>query len=174
MICNRIGIVRAVHLIKKYGEEEENYQRKHYEGIDLIIVDEIDRLKLQHLEQLRAIYDENELAMIFIGMPGIEKRLSRYPQLYSRIGFAHEFDNLSKDETHHIIEYKWSDLGLDLKLEDFSDYEAITSIIKITKGNFRLLHRLFAQIHRILEINQLNTITTEVVEAARDSLVIGI
>ena len=40
--------------------------------------------------------------------------------------------------TKHIIflEYKWADLGIDIKLEDFSDYEAITTIIKITKGNF--------------------------------------
>lgn len=53
-------------------------------------------------------------------------------------------------------------------------YEAITTIIKITKGNFRLIHRLFAQIDRILRINQLDQITVEVVEAARDSLVIGI
>lgn len=30
------------------------------------------------------------------------------------------------------------------------------------------------QIHRILEINQLNTITVDVVEAAIDSLVMGI
>ncbi len=44
-----------------------------FKYIDLIIVDEIDRLKVQHLEQLRAIYDEHNLAMIFIGMPGIEK-----------------------------------------------------------------------------------------------------
>lgn len=65
--------------------------------------------------------------MVLIGMPGIEKRLSRYPQLYFRIGFAHEFDNLSKDEIHHILEYKWADLGIDIKLEDFSDYEAITT-----------------------------------------------
>lgn len=170
----RIGLTRTTYLIEKEGKEEEGYSSNAYEGIDLVIVDEIDRLKLQHFEQLRDIYDQNDLAMVLIGMPGIEKRLSRYPQLYSRIGFAHEFDSLSKDETHHIIEYKWSDLGLDLKLEDFSDYEAITSIIKITKGNFRLLHRLFAQIHRILEINELNTITVEVVEAARDSLVIGL
>ncbi|EHS74009.1 hypothetical protein IS125_2526, partial [Staphylococcus aureus subsp. aureus IS-125] len=119
-------------------------------------------------------YDEHNLAMIFIGMPGIEKKLSRYPQLYSRIGFAHEFDNLSKDETHHILEYKWQDLGFDLKLEDFTDYEAITTIIKITKGNFRLIHRLFAQIDRIMDINGLDKISTEVVETARDSLVIGI
>ncbi|MGC3596205.1 ATP-binding protein, partial [Enterococcus faecium] len=69
-------------------------------------------------------------------MPAIEKPVRRYAQLYSRIGFAHEFDNRRKDETHHIIENKWSDLGLDLKLEDFSDYQAITRIIKITKGNF--------------------------------------
>ena len=40
-------------------------------------------------------------------MPDIEKRLARYPQLYSKIGFAHAFDKLSKDETHHILEYKW-------------------------------------------------------------------
>ncbi|GAB5830880.1 hypothetical protein JMUB7547_28020 [Staphylococcus aureus] len=117
---------------------------------------------------------EHNLAMIFIGMPGIEKKLSRYPQLYSRIGFAHEFDNLSKDETHHILEYKWQDLGFDLKLEDFTDYEAITTIIKITKGNFRLIHRLFAQIDRIMDINGLDKISTEVVVTARDSLVIGL
>ena len=33
-----------------------------FKYIDLIIVDEIDRLKVQHLEQLRAIYDEHNLA----------------------------------------------------------------------------------------------------------------
>lgn len=81
---------------------------------------------------------------------------------------------MNKDETHHILEYKWSELGVSIKLEDFSDYEAITSIIRITGGNFRLIHRLFAQIDRILEINQLQSITVEVVEAARDSLVLGL
>lgn len=107
-------------------------------------------------------------------MPGIEKKLTRYPQLYSRIGFTHEFDKLSKDETHHILEHKWGELGLSITIEDFSDYEAITSIIKITNGNFRLIQCLFSQIEHILKINNLTIITTEVVEAARDSLVIGI
>lgn len=169
----RMNMVRTMYKVLNRGEEEE-YSTNSFEDIDLIIVDEIDRLKVQNLEQLRDIYDRNDIAMILIGMPGIEKRLARYPQLYSRIGFAHEFDKLSKDETHHILEYKWEELGLSIKLEDFSDYEAITSIIKITGGNFRLIQRLFTQIERILEINNLETITTEVVEAARDSLVIGI
>ncbi|HEI9576254.1 MAG: AAA family ATPase [Bacillota bacterium] len=171
-IGSRMNMVKNMY--KVLTEEEETYSTNIYEDIDLIIVDEIDRLKVQNLEQLRDIYDRNDIAMILIGMPGIEKRLARYPQLYSRIGFAHEFDKLSKDEAHHILEYKWEELGLSIKLEDFSDYEAITSIIKITGGNFRLIQRLFTQIERILEINKLEKITTEVVEAARDSLVIGI
>lgn len=172
-IGTRMNMVRTRYRVLAKGEEEVYYTDP-YKDIDLIIIDEIDRLKMQNLEQLRDIYDRNDIAMILIGMPGIEKRLARYPQLYSRIGFAHEFDKLSKDETHHILEYKWEELGLSVKLEDFSDYEAITSIIKITGGNFRLIQRLFSQIERILEINKLEKITTEVVEAARDSLVIGI
>lgn len=173
MIGGKMGMVKSMYRVLQLGAEEK-YSTNAYEEIDLIIIDEIDRLKIQHLEQLRDIYDQNDLAIIFIGMPGIEKRLARYPQLYSRIGFAHEFDRLSKDEIHHIMEYKWEELRLSVQLEDFANYEAVTSIIKITSGNFRLIQRLFTQIERILEINNLETITTEVVEAARDSLVIGV
>ncbi|MDJ0594526.1 MAG: ATP-binding protein, partial [Pleurocapsa sp. MO_226.B13] len=44
---------------------------------------------------------------------------------------------------------------------------------RITNGNFRLLNRLFRQIQRVIKINELNCITAEVVEAARECLVIG-
>lgn len=59
-------------------------------------------------------------------------------------------------------------------MKDFSDYEAINMIIRITGGNFRLIHRLFTQIDRIMKINSISTITNDVIEAARDSLVIGV
>lgn len=47
-------------------------------------------------------------------------------------------------------------------------------VIKIIKGNFRLIYRLFSQIGRIMDTNGLDKISTEVVEIARDGLVIGI
>ncbi|MGE7364971.1 AAA family ATPase, partial [Staphylococcus cohnii] len=147
-------------------------QNNNYE-IDLIIIDEIDRLNYKTLEIIRDIYDQLDIGMILIGMPGIEKRLSRYPQLYSRIGFSHQFDKLTNDELKHILEYKWQELSLPVSYEDFEDYEAINTVIKITNGNFRLVQRLFSQIVRIMEINELNKITVDVIETAREGLLIG-
>ncbi|MCI2953384.1 AAA family ATPase [Staphylococcus capitis] len=153
-------------------EELVRLQPRNYE-IDLIIIDEVDRLNYKTLEIIRDIYDQLDIGVVLIGMPGIEKRLSRYPQLYSRIGFSHQFEKLSNDELKHVLEYRWNELSLPLSYEDFEDYESINTVIKITNGNFRLVQRLFSQIIRIMEINELNKINVEVIETARDGLLIG-
>ena len=141
--------------------------------LKLIIVDEADRLKMAGLEQMRDLYDRGQLGLVLIGMPGLEKRLARYAQLYSRVGFVHQFRTLSTEEMQFILAHKWQQLGLNLTPNDFTDAEAVAAITRITAGNFRLIQRLFAQIDRILQINELRTVTKEVVEAARETLVVG-
>ena len=141
--------------------------------IELIIVDEIERLSASALEALRDLFDRGEVGLILVGMPGMEKRMARYPQLYSRVGFAHHYRPLQGDELAFVLARHWRKLGLSLDAVDFSDTQAVASIARITGGNFRLLHRLFVQIERILKINGLTFITDEVVNAARSTLVIG-
>ena len=138
----------------------------------LLVIDETDRLKMVGLEQTRSIFDEGGVGMILIGMPGLEKRLARYPQFYSRIGFVHEFRPLAASEIRQLLERHWTPPGVKL-LGAAIDSIAGASIIRITGGNFRLLNRLLTQVERILEINTLPSVTKEVVEAARENLVIG-
>ncbi len=72
-----------------------------------------------------------------------------------------------------MLSHYWEKLDLKMNPNDFTDAEAIAAIARITNGNFRLLNRLFRQIQRVIKINELNCITAEVVEAARECLVIG-
>jgi len=120
---------------------------------ELILIDEADRLKVLPLEQVRDIYDRTKIGVVLIGMPGLEKRLARYPQLYSRVGFVHHFRELSTDELRFILAHKWQQLGLAFSSDDFTDAEALAAIARITGGNFRLVQRLFSQIERIMQIN---------------------
>jgi len=141
--------------------------------VRLILVDEADRLKVTSLEQLRDLFDRNQVGLILIGMPGIEKRLARYPQLYSRVGFVHAFRTLRAEEMRRLLSEHWPEMGRTMPPAGISDREAVAAIIRITGGNFRLLHRLLSQIERILTLNRLEAVTPDVVDAARESLVIG-
>lgn len=159
-----------------YGDVARAYTRKRQElgsAARLIVVDEADRLKMPSLEQLRDLFDRTQVGLVLIGMPGLEKRLARFAQFYSRIGFAHEFRPLSAAQVRQLLEQHWTPPGVKLPAEDPLQEETVAAIVRVTGGNFRLLHRLLTQMERILEINQLKQVTSAVVEAARESLVIG-
>jgi DNA transposition AAA+ family ATPase len=139
---------------------------------ELILIDETDRIKMTGLEQLRDIFDRGGVGLVLIGMPGLERRLARYAQLYSRIGFVHEFRPLGPAEVRALLG-RWRPPEVSLPEDLLADDEGVAALIRITGGNFRLLDRLLAQVGRILAINGLETVTREVVEAAREVLVIG-
>lgn len=141
--------------------------------VELLIVDEAERLSMAALDYLRDTFDRSDIGLILIGMPGIEKRMARFPQLYSRVGFAHHYRPLQGNKLSFVLTRHWRKLGLCLDGADFTDAQAIAAIARITGGNFRLLHGLFVQIERVLRINDLTVITDDVVDAARSTLVIG-
>jgi len=92
---------------REYAEKE----RRINDPTTLIVIDEADRLRMASLEQVRAIFDAQEIGLILIGMPGLEKRLARYPQFYSRIGFVHEFRPLGAPEIRNLLEQHWAPAG---------------------------------------------------------------
>lgn len=141
--------------------------------VELVIIDEAERLTPTALELLRDEHDRHGLAIIFIGMPGIDQLFRHYPQLYSRLGFSHNYRSLGRDELLFVLDRQWKRLGAALDMDDFTDAQAVAAIERITRGNFRLFERLFPQVRRVMKINQLETITDDVVEAAASILVIG-
>lgn len=140
---------------------------------ELVIIDEAERLKPQSFELIRELYDAGQATFIFIGMPGIEKIIARFPQLYSRVGFVHQFKNLGKSEVEFIIAKHFSKLGVSIDESVFGDQEAVSTIIRMTNGNFRLVNRLLKQSKRIMQVNCMTSLTTEIIEAARKCLLIG-
>ncbi len=154
------------------GREEFLVTRRFSQLIELLIVDEANRLKDAGLEQIRDIADRGEIGLVLLGMPGLDKRLQRAPQLYSRIGFAHEIGPLSEEETRFFLEQRWSH-RVSAHSDDFTDQEAVAAILRITQGNMRLIDRLMMQVERVLIANQLQVVTKEVVETARKNLIIG-
>lgn len=153
-------------------EEFAALERQIGDPTTLIVIDEADRLRMAALEQVRAIFDAGEIGVVLIGMPGLEKRLARYPQFYSRVGFVHEFRPLGRSERQQLLSEHWAPQGVTLPRKPL-DRETAAAIIRVTGGNFRLLSRLLTQIERLVEINLLEEVTKAVVEAARESLVIG-
>jgi DNA transposition AAA+ family ATPase len=120
---------------------------------------------LSAARQLRSIFDENGFGMVLIGMPGIEKRVARYPQFFSRIGFVHEFRPLSDSDIQILLEQRWTPVGIHLPAPAPAP-EVIAAVIRSTRGNFRLLVRLLTQMERVLAINGLETLSVDVVETA--------
>ncbi|MET4540893.1 hypothetical protein ABIE37_002681 [Arthrobacter bambusae] len=87
-------------------------------------------------------------------------------------GFSHRNRSVGREEPLFVLDRHWKRLGKTLDPEDFTDAQAMAAIERITRGNFRLLERLFPQITRVLKINQLETITDDIIEAAASVLVI--
>lgn len=159
-------VAEATKVVRDTFDVPQNY-------LELILVDEADRLNMAGLEQLRDTYDRTGVGLILIGQPGIEKKLSRYAQLYSRVGFAHLFRSVPEEDMRGIIAQQITTIEPSLHPDQVTDPDGVAAMIHVVAGNLRLLQKLCAQISRTLNLNDLHHVTKAVVETAREGLVIG-
>lgn len=139
---------------------------------EMVIVDEADRLTVPSLEQLRDVHDRTGVALILMGTPEIGRRVARYSQLNSRLGFVHHYKPMEDEETRFVLQRKWEEVGLAFSPDDFDDVEAMAAVVRITEGNLRKMKKLFAQVERVLELNGVTRINKEVVDRAREAIYI--
>ena len=139
----------------------------------ILLVDEADRLNVNSMEYLRDLYDHHGFGLVLIGMPGLEKRLKRYPQLYSRVGFAHHFRELNTQDLTTLLTGRDQANQPLLAHPPFADELTLGAVVRTCRGNMRLLTRLLSQIDRIVTINQLEKVTLEVVQKASMLLTLG-
>jgi len=102
--------------------------------------------------------------------PKVRRRSECLGELKSHLG--RDAGAPSSESLQELLEQRWTPVGVTLPDEPFAP-EVMARLIRMTGGNFRLLTRLLTQIERVLEVNELHIVSTEAVEAARESLVIG-
>lgn len=136
--------------------------------IDLIIIDEAYRLRYEALEELRDLQETWRIAVVLIGDPGMDRRLDRQPHFAHRVGFLHQYHQLSLEDATRYMSYKVEQLQVPGLTND-----VCSAIFWYTQGNFRMLNTLFMQIGRLLKINEMSEVTRELVDAAREIVLFG-
>jgi len=101
-------------------------------------------LKISSLEQVRAHYDTGGVGVGSDGMPGYRETSVPVPPAVFTDWFVHEFRPLGLDQLTRLFERHWSPAGVKLPASG-PDAETVATILRVTRGNFRLLSRLLAR-----------------------------
>lgn len=138
-------------------------------GIDLVILDEADRLNHQALEMVRSIYDRTGVPILLIGMTDIVRNLRSHKKFYSRVGIAYHFEPLSFEQ---LVEcspklhplFNGTNGELDRPILDF--------VFHSTRGEFRRIERLVSQANRLRVANDQSSFSLGLFQTAA-SLLLG-
>ncbi len=128
------------------GKEEFLVTRRFSHFIELLIVDEANRLKDAGLNSSVILRTVESLAWCCWGCLAW-KSVSRAPQLYSRIGFAHEMDRYPRRKCGFSGEALESSVSSPILM--ILPIKRRLPRFRITKGNIRLIERLMMQVEHV-------------------------
>ena len=138
--------------------------------LELLILDEAERLSRHCLDMIRAIYDRTRVPVLLIGMADILRNLRSHKKFYSRIGIAYNYEPLSIEQLASYLEVlhpllKEIDLETEKTLLEF--------IYQSTRGEFRRINQLVKQAERIRKANNHPVLSISVFEAASKLMLQG-
>ncbi|MEH2318353.1 TniB family NTP-binding protein [Nostoc sp.] len=84
-------------------------------GVEMLIIDEADRLKPETFAEVRDIYDKLGIAVVLVGTDRLEAVIKRDEQVYNRFRGCHRFGKLSGKDFHDTVQ-TWEDKVLKLPL----------------------------------------------------------
>lgn len=73
-------------------------------GVEMLIIDEADRLKPKTFAEVRDIFDKLEIAVILVGTDRLDAVIKRDEQVYNRFRACHRFGKFSGDEFNRIVD----------------------------------------------------------------------
>lgn len=150
----------------------------HRRQVELIILDEADRLDKTSLEMLRDIHDRTRCAFLFVGEPDLSLKFRRHELLLNRLGITMEVPLLTFDEMVEFL-LQLQKLHLQEKValrpphaEFFIAWEQVPEdltllkeIYRLTFGNLRRMDMLIKEAERIAALNGQHFVELPVVRA---------
>lgn len=152
-------IWKRVNGIREFFNINEGY---------LLIIDEADKLISKYtqkkMEILRGIFDQSDVGIVIAGEPRLESQIKSYlTRFANRVDFYSSFKGLTRKE---VQEY----------LKDYSvEEEAMEELVQRANGKngcFRLLDRTLQNIIRIMNENNLERITLDVIREASNMMML--
>lgn len=128
--------------------------------VNMLIVDEVDRLSHPCLAVLQDVFERERLCLVLLGRSGSAARLLRVDALASQTGVLHPFRTLEKVEIHTFLEQQVQRLGLSVKAE------AVEVFTKKTRGNLRTMRLVLQHLDYMVERQGAFLVTGDVIEEA--------
>lgn len=103
-------------------------------GVEMLIIDEADRLKPETFAEVRDIYDKLEIAVVLVGTDRLDAVMKRDEQVYNRFRACHRFGKLSGEDFKKTVEI-WENNVLKLPVaSNLTSKEMLRILTSATEG----------------------------------------
>ncbi|PSB34852.1 TniB family NTP-binding protein [Chlorogloea sp. CCALA 695] len=104
-------------------------------GVEMLIIDEADRLKPETFAEVRDIYDKLGIAVVLVGTDRLEAVIKRDEQVYNRFRACHRFGKLSGKEFQDTVQ-AWEERVLKLPLSSNLTSKDMLRILTSATGGY--------------------------------------